>query len=448
MFEALTERLNGVFKRLKGRGKLTEKNISDALREVRISLLEADVNFRVVKQFIEAVKKRALGAEVMKSLTPAQQFIKIVNEELINILGGKHAELDLSGTPPIPIMLVGLQGSGKTTTAAKLAVYVSKRKGRMPYLVPADIYRPAAIEQLKKLGEQIGVPVHEPKEGQKPPQICAEALRAASTLGCDVVIMDTAGRLHIDEEMMNELVEIKNAVSPREILLVADSMSGQDAVNVAQSFDERLGLTGIILTKLDGDARGGAALSIVSITGKPIKFAGVGEKVDALESFHPDRMASRILDMGDILSLIEKAEALVEEEEAKRLEQRLRKQQFTLEDFRDQLKQLKKLGSLDQLLEFFPGASRLKAMKGLAMDEKELVHMEAIINSMTPQERRHPEIINASRKRRIAAGSGTSVQDVNRLLKNYQMVKNMLGKMMGKKGKKKSKMRGFPFPFS
>lgn len=446
MFEALTERLNSIFKRLRGHGKLTEKNISDALREVRISLLEADVNFNVVKEFIESVKKRALGTEVMKSLTPAQQFVKIVNEELINILGGKHSDLDLSGSPPIPIMLVGLQGSGKTTTAAKLAVYVSKRKGRHPYLVPADIYRPAAIDQLKKLGEQIGVPVHEVKQGQRPPDICAEALHAALLMGCDVVIMDTAGRLHIDEQMMNELVEIKKKVMPREILLVADSMSGQDAVNVAQSFDEKLELTGIILTKLDGDARGGAALSITSITKKPIKFAGVGEKVDALESFHPDRMASRILDMGDVLSLIEKAESLIEEEEAKKLEQRIKKHEFTLEDFKDQLKQLKKLGSFDQLLDFLPGASKIKAMRGLDIDSKELVKMEAIINSMTPKERRNPEILNASRKRRVALGSGTSVQDINRLLKNYQMVKNMLEKMMGAKGKK-MKIKGLPFPF-
>jgi len=446
MFEALTDRLTDVFKRLRGRGKLTEKNISDALREVRISLLEADVNFKVVKGFVESVKKRALGVEVMKSLTPGQQFVKVVNEELVKILGGQHAELDLSGSPPIPVMLVGLQGSGKTTTAAKLAMHVAKRKGRQPYLVPADPYRPAAIEQLKKLGEQIGVPVHDTKDDQEPPEVCAEALRNATLLGCDVVIMDTAGRLHIDEAMMNELVEIKKAVAPREILLVADSMSGQDAVNVAQSFDERLGLSGIILTKLDGDARGGAALSITSITGRPIKFAGVGEKVDALESFYPDRMASRILDMGDILSLIERAESLVEEEEAKRLEKRLKKQQFTLEDFRDQLKQLKKMGSLDQLLDFFPGASKLKAMRGLSMDERELLRMEAAIDSMTPHERRHPEVLNASRKRRIALGSGNSVQDVNRLLKNYQMIKNMLGKMMGGKGKK-PKMGGLPFPF-
>ncbi len=446
MFEALTDRLTDVFKRLRGRGKLSEKNISDALREVRMSLLEADVNFRVVKGFIESVKKRALGTEVMKSLTPGQQFVKIVNEELVKILGGQYADLDLTGSPPIPIMLVGLQGSGKTTTAAKLAVHISRRKGKHPYLVPADPYRPAAIEQLKKLGDQIGIPVHDTDPNKKPPEVCAEAIRNASLLGCDVVIMDTAGRLHIDEEMMNELVEIKKAVAPREILLVADSMSGQDAVNVAQSFDERLGITGIILTKLDGDARGGAALSITSITGKPIKFAGTGEKVDALEPFYPDRMASRILDMGDVLSLIEKAESLVEEEEAKRLEKRLRKQQFTLEDFRDQLRQLKKMGSLEQLIDFMPGASKLKAMRGLVVDEKELVRMEAVINSMTPYERRHPEVLNASRKRRIARGSGTSVQDINRLLKNYQMIKNMLQKMMGGKGKK-SRVKGLPFPF-
>ncbi len=430
MFENLSERLENTFKRLRGRGKLTQQDVEKGLREVRLALLEADVNFRVVKDFINRVKERALGAEVMESLTPAQQLIKIVHEELIKTLGEKAIPLDLSGPKPIPILLVGLQGSGKTTSAAKLARFL-KKKGRRPFLVPADVYRPAAIEQLKTLARQIDVPCYEPKEGEKPVDIVKAALAEAKAMGYDIAIIDTAGRLHIDDQMMAEVEEIKKAVAPREVLLVADAMTGQDAVNIAKSFHERVGLTGVILTKVEGDARGGAALSIRAVTGCPLKFLGTGEKLDALEVFHPDRMASRILGMGDVLSLIEKAQEALDLKKAKELHEKLKKEAFTLEDLREQIRQMKRLGSLEQILKLIPGIG--SKLKDIPFDEKEIVKMEAIINSMTPQERRNPKIINASRKRRIAKGSGTTIQDVNRLLKSYEEMKKLF-KRVRKRG--------------
>jgi len=430
LFENLSERLENTFKRLRGRGKLTQQDVEKGLREVRLALLEADVNFRVVKDFINRVKERALGAEVMESLTPAQQLIKIVHEELIKTLGEKAIPLDLSGPKPIPILLVGLQGSGKTTSAAKLARFL-KKKGRRPFLVPADVYRPAAIEQLKTLARQIDVPCYEPKEGEKPVDIVKTALAEAKAKGYDIAIIDTAGRLHIDDQMMAEVEEIKKAVAPREVLLVADAMTGQDAVNIAKSFHERVGLTGVVLTKVEGDARGGAALSIRAVTGCPLKFLGTGEKLEALEVFHPDRMASRILGMGDVLSLIEKAQEALDLKKAKELHEKLKKEAFTLEDLREQIRQMKRLGSLEQILKLIPGIG--SKLKDIPFDEKEIVKMEAIINSMTPQERRNPKIINASRKRRIAKGSGTTIQDVNRLLKSYEEMKKLF-KRVRKRG--------------
>ena len=430
MFENLSERLESTFKRLRGRGKLTPSDVEKGLREVRLALLEADVNFRVVKDFINRVRERALGAEVMESLTPAQQLIKIVHEELIHTLGDRAVPLNLSGPRPVSILLVGLQGSGKTTTAAKLARFL-KKKGRQPYLVPADVYRPAAIEQLKTLANQIGVPCYDSKPGEKPVEIVKAALAEAKAKGFDVAIIDTAGRLHIDDQMMAEVEEIKQAVSPREVLLVADAMTGQDAVNIAKSFHERVGLTGVVLTKVEGDARGGAALSIRAVTGCPIKFLGTGEKLEALEIFHPDRMASRILGMGDVLSLIEKAQEAFDLKKARELQEKLKREAFTLEDLREQIRQMKRLGSLEQILKLIPGLG--SKLKDLPFDDKELVRMEAIINSMTPQERRNPKIINASRKRRIARGSGTTVQDVNRLLKSYEEMRRLF-KRMKKRG--------------
>jgi len=435
MFESLTDRLNSVFKKVTGRGRLSEKNIQDALKEVRLALLEADVNYKVVKELVEGIRERAVGQEVMESLTPGQQLIKIVNEELTRLMGNTSEGIKFIGKTPHALMLVGLQGSGKTTTAAKLARYLRKQ-GRHPYLVPADIYRPAAVEQLKKLGSQIDVPVHPTALDRKPEDICIEALSNAGRAGSDVLIIDTAGRLHIDQELMAELVRIKEKINPAEILLVADAMTGQDAVNVAKDFNEKLDISGIILTKMEGDARGGAALSIRAVTGKPIKFIGVGEKIDALESFHPDRMASQILGMGDVLSLIEKAQEKIDENEAIKLEKKLRRNEFDLEDFRAQLKQIKKLGSLEQILNMLPGMGQLKKLKGFSPDEKELVKVEAIINSMTREERRQYKIMNGSRKRRIAKGSGTTVQDVNRLLKNFAQSKKMM-EQFTKKGRLK-----------
>jgi signal recognition particle subunit SRP54 len=428
MFERLSDKLDAAFKKLKGRGKLTEKNIEEGLKEIRMALLEADVHYSVAKRFIADVKVRALGQEVLTSLTPGQQVIKIVNEELTELMGSHQEELNLSGPSPVSLMLVGLQGSGKTTTAGKLAVYL-RNKGRKPYLVPADVYRPAAIDQLKKLGEQLNVPVFPSSVDMDPVQIGRDAKSAAHQQGCDTLLLDTAGRLHIDEDLMDELIRINEAVQPADILLVADAMTGQDAVNIAQSFNETLDIGGVVLTKMDGDARGGAALSIKEITGKPIKFIGVGEKLNELEPFHPDRLASSILGMGDVLTLIEKAQDLVDEKKAVELEKKLRKNQFTLEDFRDQMRQIRKMGSLGDIMKMIPGMGKLKQMKNIDMDEKELVRIEAIINSMTPLERQRHGIINGSRRRRIAKGSGTRVQDVNRLLKDYTQLLKMLKKL-------------------
>lgn len=445
MFESLSAKLDGIFKRLRGHGKLTEENIQEALKEVRIALLEADVNFRVVKDFVQSVQGRAVGQEVMESLTPAQQLIKIVKEEMTALMGeDEEPKIQLSGSPPVPIMLVGLHGCGKTTTAAKLARHFMEKKKR-PYLIPADVYRPAAIEQLQTLGEQLHVDFYRPEPSQTPLDICLKGRDAALKGGYDLILIDTAGRLHIDESLMLELREVKTHVKPREILLVADAMTGQDAVNIAKNFNERLGIDGIILTKMDGDARGGAALSIRSVTQKPIKFIGVGEKLDALEVFHPDRMVSRILGMGDVLTLIEKAETAFDEKQAKELERKIRKDSFTLEDFRDQLQQVRKMGSLESILGMIPGLSKRIGSGGLDFDERELTRVEAIINSMTPGERTNASIINGSRRLRIARGSGTSVQEVNQLLKRYIQARKMMKRFaqMDKKGFKGGRMPFF-----
>ena len=425
MFESLTEKLNTVFKKVTGRGRLSEANVQDALKQVRLALLEADVNYKVVKKLVEDIRQRAVGQEVLASLTPGQHLINIVNQELTRLMGEANSGLQLTGRTPHSLMLVGLQGSGKTTTAAKLANHLRKQ-GRHPYLVPADIYRPAAIDQLKKLGAQIEVPVYQTDHAQRPEEICLDALSKAGKEGADVLIIDTAGRLHIDKPLMEELVRIKQKMMPAEILLVADAMTGQDAVNVAKQFDETLCITGIVLSKMEGDARGGAALSIKAVTHKPVKFIGVGEKIDALEPFYPDRMASQILGMGDVLTLVEKAQSAFDEKEARKLEKKLKKSQFDLEDFQVQLRQMKKLGSLDQILGMMPGMGHFKKLKQFKPDENELVKIEAIINSMTKGERRQYKIINGSRRRRIAQGSGTTVQDVNRLLKNFVQTKKMV----------------------
>ena len=428
MFDNLSDRLNTVFKKLKGQGKLTEKNIEDGLKEVRMALLEADAHYKVVKNLIADIKKRAIGQEVLASLTPGQQIIKIVNDELTALMGSKNEALNVSGPPPAALMLVGLQGSGKTTTAGKLANLLRKQ-GRKPYLVPVDVYRPAAIDQLKKLAGEISVPVFDASADMDPVQICRDAVVDAKASGSDTLILDTAGRLHVDETLMTELVNIKNAIHPSDILLVADAMTGQDAVNIAGAFDQSLDIGGVVLTKMDGDARGGAALSIKAITGKPIKFIGVGEKLSQLEPFHPERLASRILGMGDMLSFIEKAQSAVDEKKAAELEKKLRKNEFTLEDFRDQMSQVRKMGSLNDLIKMIPGVSRSKQFKNLDVDDRELVRVEAIINSMTRAERRNHSIINGSRRKRIAKGSGNSVQEVNKLLKNYTQVLKMMKKI-------------------
>jgi signal recognition particle subunit SRP54 len=436
MFENLSTKLDTIFKKLRGHGKLTEQNIQEALKEVRIALLEADVNFKVVKDFIQSIQERAIGHEVVTSLTPAQQLVKIVKEEMTTLMGGEEQKIHLSGSPPVPIMLVGLHGCGKTTTAGKLARYFQEKKKR-PYLIPADVYRPAAIEQLQKLGEELKIDFYRPDATQTPLDICLKGRDFALKGGYDLMLIDTAGRLHIDEALMLELREIKTQIKPKEILLVADAMTGQDAVNIAKNFNERLGIDGIILTKMDGDARGGAALSIKSVTQKSIKFIGTGEKLDALEAFHPDRMASRILGMGDVLTLIEKAEAAFDERKAKELEKKIRKDSFTLEDFRDQLQQVRKMGSLESILGMIPGLpKKMKAAGGLDFDEKELIRVEAIINSMTHRERANYMIIDGSRRLRIARGSGTSVQEVNQLLKRYAQARKMMKQFtkMGEKG--------------
>jgi len=445
VFESLSERLQAVFQKLKGRGKLSEKDVEAALREVRLALLEADVNFKVVRDFLARVRERAIGQEVLESLTPAQQVIKIVSEELTALMGAQHARLELGGTPPVAILMAGLQGSGKTTFTAKLARML-KKQGRRPLMVAGDIYRPAAIQQLKVLGEQIGVPVFEMGTGTLPPEIAAKALAHAKLHGNDIVLMDTAGRLHVDDELMEEIQQIKETLRPAEILLVVDAMTGQDAVNVAESFHSRLGLTGVILTKLDGDARGGAALSIKAVTGAPIKFVGVGEKLDAIEPFHPDRIASRILGMGDVLSLIEKAQATLDQEKSKKVAEKLvQGADLTLEDFLEQMQQVRKMGPLDQLLGMIPGMNSLKGVPGLEVDEKQLSRIEAIIQSMTPEERRNPAIIDGSRRRRIARGSGTSVQDVNRLLKQFEQTRTMMRQIIGGGAKKGRRLLGSLF---
>jgi signal recognition particle subunit SRP54 len=445
MFESLTEKLELTFKRLRGQGKISEKNIDDALRDVRLALLEADVHVKVVKTFLDSVRTKSLGQEVLQSLTPEQQFLKIVRDELTGLLGGEHRKLDLKAAPPIVIMIVGLQGSGKTTTVAKLARHLKRDQKRTPFLVSADVYRPAAIEQLKILGQEIELPVYDSTVQTSPVAICQQALDEATKRFCDLLLIDTAGRLHIDEELMQELQLIKRAVNPHQILFVADAMTGQDAVNQALGFDQQLGLSGVILTKLDGDARGGAALSIRELVGKPILFAGMGEKLDALEPFYPDRLASRILGMGDVLSLIDKVHQNFEQKEAERLQKVIQKQQFTLEEFQIQLQQIKKMGSMGSLLELIPGGKKLASQVDAEKAEKELKRVEAIINSMTLQERRTPGILNGSRRRRIAQGSGTSVSDVNRLMKQFLEMKKMMQKVS--KGGMKSLLGRMPNPF-
>ncbi len=449
MFSNLAEKLQDTFRRLKGKGKLSEKDVDAAMREIRLALLEADVNFKVVKDFVSSVRERAVGQEVMSSLTPGQQVIKIVNEEMTRLMGDKQSALAKAGKGPTTVMMVGLQGSGKTTTAVKLAAHL-RREGRNPYLVAADIYRPGAVKQLEVLSESIGAKCYSNLEAD-PLEICREGLKIAGQEGSDVVIFDTAGRLHIDEEMMSEIGSIKSEIKPDEVLLVVDAMTGQDAVNAAASFNEAVGLSGVILTKLDGDTRGGAALSVRKVTGCPIKFVGVGEKIEALEPFYPDRMASRILGMGDVLSLIEKAEATIDQDKAKEMEKKLRQQQFTLEDFKDQMVQLRSMGSLDDILNMLPeGGGIPKELKQMSLNEDSLKRVEAIISSMTKQERYNPSILNSSRRRRIARGSGTTVQDVNRLLNQFNQMQKMFKQMnaSGKKGmtKKMKKMKKrFPF---
>ena len=439
-FESLTDRLAGVFKKLRGHGKLTEADIKAAMREVRMALLEADVNYKVAKDFCAKVSERAMGQEVMESLTPAQQVVKIVNEELVALMGGSEAaRLNIKNKGQTIIMLCGLQGNGKTTHAAKLAKYFIKQ-GRRPMLVACDIYRPAAIDQLQVVGKQAGAPVFT-LPGAKPPEIAKKALAHAKDYGNDIVILDTAGRLHIDEDLMKELKDIKAEVQPNEILLVVDSMTGQDAVNVAKSFNDMLDITGVILTKLDGDTRGGAALSVLSVTGKPIKFAGVGEKTDDLEQFHPNRMADRILGMGDVLSLIEKAKINVDEKEQEKLAKRLQENKFDMNDLYAQFEQIEKMGSISSLIKMIPGVAG--KVKEEDIDERRMYRTKAIISSMTKKEREKPSIIDAKRKRRIAAGSGTKVEDVNQLLKQFDGMQKMM-KQMGLKGGKKRKFPKFP----
>jgi signal recognition particle subunit SRP54 len=443
MFENLTDKLDGIFRKLKGRGRLDEENIQSALKEIRIALLEADVNFRVVRDLIEDIRKRAVGQDVLESITPGQQVIKIVHDRLIELMGGVSSQLKFGSRIPAPIMLVGLQGCGKTTTAAKLARLVAAQ-GKKVFLVSADVYRPAAMEQLKVLGRQIGAGIFEAAALRDPVVICVQAVEEARRNGYEVIIVDTAGRLAVDAELMDELKRIKASIHPSEILFVADAMTGQDAVNVAGRFNELLGIDGVIMTKMDGDARGGAALSLKAVIGKPIKFVGIGEKIEAVEVFHPDRMASRILGMGDVLTLVEKAREAVDEREAKALEQKIRKNEFTLEDFRSQLTQIRKMGPLQEILGMIPGMKKIKALKEMTPDEGELVRIGSIIDSMTRGERRNHLLIDGSRRKRIARGSGTTVQDVNRLLNNYVEMRKMMKRMT--KGGIKSLRRGnFPF---
>ena len=443
-FEGLSERLQSTLSKMRGKGKISEADVKEMMREVRLALLEADVNFKVVKQFVNDVKERAVGQEVMKSLTPGQQVVKIVHEELSNLMGSDVVPITFSQKPPTVVMMVGLQGAGKTTTTGKLANLIRKKHNRSPLLVAADIYRPAAIKQLETLGKQLDLPVFSLGDQVKPEEIVTKALEYAKTNHHDFVLIDTAGRLHIDETLMGELENMKTIAKPNEIFLVVDSMTGQDAVNVADSFNEKLGITGVVLTKLDGDTRGGAALSIKAVTGAPIKFVGLGEKLEALEPFHPERMASRILGMGDVLSLIEKAETQMDQDAAKELESKIRDASFTFDDFIEQLAQVKNMGPIDELLSMLPGAGKMKGLKNVQIDEKQLDHVEAIIRSMTKHERANPEVLNASRRKRIAKGSGRSIQEVNRLIKQFDDMKKMMKQMSGQmKGKKKG--LGLPF---
>lgn len=447
IFEGLAEKLQNTFKRLRGKGNLSETDVEESMREVRVALLEADVNFKVVKDFIKRVKERAIGQEILGSLTPGQHVIKIVNEELTELMGGTQSKINISSKPPTIIMLVGLQGAGKTTTAAKLANLL-KKQGRRPLMVAGDVYRPAAIKQLQVLGEQLDIPVFSLGDKTNPVDIAKSALEHSRSHGNDLVIIDTAGRLHVNEELMDELKNIKNTVHPHEILFVMDATIGQDAVNVANTFNEMLGIDGVIMTKLDGDTRGGAALSVKAVTGKPIKFAGMGEKLDALEPFHPERIASRILGMGDVLSLIEKAQSAIDVEKAQELQRKIMNQEYTLQDFMEQMEQMESLGPLDQIIGMIPGLGQAKQLKNLkgSIDEKELVHMKSIIQSMTTKERQEPRVIKDSRKKRIARGSGTKVSDVNRLLKQFEETKKMMRQFSGME-KNSKKGGGFKLPF-
>ncbi|EAF4804996.1 signal recognition particle protein [Listeria monocytogenes] len=448
-FEGLAGRLQETMNKIRGKGKVNEADVKEMMREVRLALLEADVNFKVVKQFIKTVSERAVGADVMKSLTPGQQVIKIVQEELTSLMGGEESKIGTADRPPTVIMMVGLQGAGKTTTSGKLANLLRKKYNRKPLLVAADIYRPAAIKQLETLGKQLDMPVFSLGDQVSPVEIAKQAIAKAKEEHLDYVIIDTAGRLHIDETLMDELKQVKEIATPTEILLVVDSMTGQDAVNVAQSFNEQLEITGVVLTKLDGDTRGGAALSIRSVTGKPIKFIATGEKMEALETFHPDRMASRILGMGDVLSLIEKAQTDVDTEKMKAMEQKMKDNSMTLDDFLEQLQQVKQMGPLDELLKMMPGANKMKGLDNMNVDDKQLGHIEAIIKSMTKNEKDNPDIINASRRKRIARGSGRPVQEINRFLKQFAEMKKMMKQMTGGgKGKKgKNPFGNFKMPF-
>lgn len=443
--DGLSERLQDAFAKLKGKGKISEQDIKDVLREVRVALLEADVNYKVVKSFVGNIKDRAMGADVMESLTPGQQVVKIVHDELTQLMGGEAKKIEISSKPPTIIMMVGLQGSGKTTSTGKLARYLKEKMHKRPLLAACDVYRPAAIQQLKVLGQQLDIPVFEQGSDRSPVDIASDAVAHAKAHGNDVVIIDTAGRLHIDEVLMQELVAIKEAVTPTEILLVVDAMTGQDAVNVAEHFNDNLDITGIVLTKLDGDTRGGAALSVKSVTGKPIKFTGQGEKLDALEPFHPDRMASRILGMGDILTLIEKAETEFDQKQAAELQEKLKTQSFTLEDYLAQMDQLQGMGDIESMLSMIPGVSK-KMLKNVKLDAKDMDHTRAIILSMTPEERQNTKIINGSRRKRIAAGCGLKVQDVNRLIKQFEQSQTFMkqfGAMASGKGGKKGRLPFF-----
>ena len=439
MFESINEKLEAVFKKLKGRGLLKEEDVEVALKEIRLALLEADVNFKVAKDFVEKIKVKAVGKDVLESLTPGQQVVKIVNDELCDLLGKENSRIMLSSNPPTVIMVVGLQGSGKTTTAAKLARFF-KKEGRRPMLVACDLQRPAAIDQLVTLGEQIGVAVFFSRESKEPVSLALDAVKMARTEANDILIIDTAGRLHIDEALMGELRDIRDAIAPKEVLLVADAMTGQDAVNIAGQFNEQIGIDGIVLTKMDGDARGGAALSIRAITGRPIKFIGVGEKIDMIESFHPERIASRILGMGDMLSLIEHAQKSFDQKEAEDLQKRILEDSFTFDDLKEQLRKIRSMGPLENILGMIPGLGK---MKNVAIDEREFVKVEAIINSMTKKEKINHNLINGSRRRRIAQGSGTTVADVNRVMKQYLELRKMLRMFKGKKNIKIPKMFSF-----